>query len=57
MAARPRSFHGPRATSDFTVRRVTLEQQGGSTNGKPASAPAYTGKLIETVPARATPPR
>jgi anti-sigma-K factor RskA len=30
---------------------VTVEQQGGSPNGKPTSAPVYAGKLIETVPA------
>jgi len=31
---------------------VTVEQAGGSSDGKPHSAPIYTGKLIETVPAR-----
>jgi anti-sigma-K factor RskA len=31
---------------------VTIEQGGGSPDGKPTSAPAFTGKLIETVPAR-----
>ena len=30
---------------------VTLEQAGGSPDGKPHSTPIYTGKLIETVPA------
>jgi anti-sigma-K factor RskA len=30
---------------------VTVEQAGGSPDGKPHSAPIYTGKLIETVPA------
>jgi anti-sigma-K factor RskA len=34
---------------------VTIEQQGGSADGKPASAPVYAGKLIETVPAGAAP--
>jgi anti-sigma-K factor RskA len=29
---------------------VTVEQQGGSPDGKPTSAPIYAGKLIETVP-------
>jgi len=29
---------------------VTVEQAGGSSDGKPHSAPIYTGKLIETVP-------
>ncbi|HVV40988.1 MAG TPA: anti-sigma factor [Nitrobacter sp.] len=30
---------------------VTVEQQGGSPAGKPTSAPMYSGKLIESVPA------
>ena len=30
---------------------VTVEQAGGSPDGKPHSTPIYTGKLIETVPA------
>ena len=29
---------------------VTVEQAGGSSDGKPHSAPIYTGRLIETVP-------
>src|SRR4051812_43124964 len=29
---------------------VTVEQAGGSPDGKPTSAPVFTGKLIETVP-------
>jgi anti-sigma-K factor RskA len=29
---------------------VTVEQQGGSPDGKPTSAPLFAGKLIETVP-------
>jgi anti-sigma-K factor RskA len=29
---------------------VTIEQGGGSPDGKPTSAPAFAGKLIETVP-------
>jgi anti-sigma-K factor RskA len=29
---------------------LTVEQAGGSPNGKPTSAPIYAGKLIETVP-------
>ena len=35
---------------------VTVEQAGGSPDGKPTSAPAFTGKLIETVPAAAPTP-
>jgi anti-sigma-K factor RskA len=31
---------------------VTIEQGGGSPDGKPTSAPVFTGKLIETVPPR-----
>jgi anti-sigma-K factor RskA len=31
---------------------VTIEQAGGSPSGKPTSAPVFTGKLIETVPAQ-----
>jgi anti-sigma-K factor RskA len=29
---------------------VTVEQAGGSPDGKPTSAPIFTGKLIESVP-------
>jgi anti-sigma-K factor RskA len=63
----PRSL-GVIGGSDFTVRpvladydagtinaatfAVTVEPAGGSPSGKPTSAPIFTGKLIETVPAR-----
>jgi anti-sigma-K factor RskA len=63
----PRSL-GVIGGSDFTVRpvladfdagtinaatyAVTVEQAGGSPSGRPTTAPIYTGKLIETVPAR-----
>jgi anti-sigma-K factor RskA len=63
----PRSL-GVIGGSDFTARpvlagfdagtingatyAVTVEQTGGSPTGQPTSAPIYTGKLIETVPAR-----
>ncbi len=63
----PRSL-GVIGGSDFTARpvladydsgtingatyAVTVEQTGGSPTGQPTSAPVYTGKLIETVPAR-----
>jgi len=66
----PRSL-GVIGTSEFTARpvlssydantinaatyAVTVEQAGGSPDGKPHSTPVYTGKLIETVPA--APPR
>jgi anti-sigma-K factor RskA len=37
---------------------VTVEQAGGSPDGNPHSAPVFTGKLIESVPATVpTPPR
>ena len=64
----PRSL-GVIGGSDFTARpvladydagminsalyAVTVEQAGGSPDGKPHSAPIFTGKLIETVPATA----
>jgi anti-sigma-K factor RskA len=64
---RPRSL-GVVGDSDFTARpvlaaydpevidsatyAVTVEQAGGSPDGNPHSAPVFTGKLIETVPAR-----
>src|ERR1700694_5950603 len=66
----PRSL-GVIGGSDFTARpvlasydantvntatyAVTVAQAGGSPNGKPHSAPVFTGKLIETVPASAPP--
>jgi len=69
---RPRSL-GVIGGSDFTARpvlssydadtinaatyAVTVEQAGGSPDGKPTSAPIFAGKLIETVPpAAAAPP-
>ena len=64
----PRSL-GVIGAADFTARpvlssydantinaatfAVTVEQAGGSPDGKPSSAPIFTGKLIETVPAAA----
>jgi anti-sigma-K factor RskA len=61
----PRSL-GVIGNSDFTTRpalasydgdivkaatyAVTVEQQGGSPDGKPTLPPVYAGKLIETVP-------
>jgi anti-sigma-K factor RskA len=64
--SQPRSL-GVIGGSDFTARpvladydtgtinaatyAVTVEQAGGSPTGQPTSAPIYTGKLIETVPA------
>jgi anti-sigma-K factor RskA len=67
----PRSL-GVIGGSDFTARpalssydasiinaatfAVTVEQEGGSPDGKPHSAPIYTGKLIEAVPPAAPAP-
>jgi anti-sigma-K factor RskA len=64
----PRSL-GVIGAADFTARpvlaaydantvntatyAVTVEQAGGSPDGKPHSTPVFTGKLIETVPASA----
>jgi anti-sigma-K factor RskA len=69
---RPRSL-GVIGGGDFTARpvltsydadtvknatyAVTVEQAGGSPDGNPHSAPVFTGKLIETVPAAAAPAR
>jgi anti-sigma-K factor RskA len=68
---RPRSL-GVIGGSDFTARpvlssydadtinaatyAVTVEQAGGSPDGRPTSAPVYAGKLIETVPPPAAAP-
>jgi anti-sigma-K factor RskA len=68
----PRSL-GVIGGSDFTARpvlasydsevvdgatyAVTLEQAGGSPDGRPHSSPVYTGKLIETVPPNSQPTR
>jgi anti-sigma-K factor RskA len=67
----PRSL-GVIGNGDFTARAVlasydkdlinsatyavTLEQAGGSPDGKPHSAPVFTGKLIEAVPPAAPAP-
>jgi anti-sigma-K factor RskA len=64
---RPRSL-GVVGSGDFTSRQVlasydpdtvkdatyavTIEQGGGSPDGKPTSPPVYSGKLIESVPSR-----
>jgi anti-sigma-K factor RskA len=67
----PRSL-GVIGSGDFTARpvlasydpdlistatyAVTVEQAGGSPDGKPHSAPVFTGKLIQTVPPAAPAP-
>jgi anti-sigma-K factor RskA len=38
-------------TINAATYAITVEQAGGSPDGKPHSTPIYTGKLIETVPA------
>ena len=68
---RPRSL-GVIGNGDFTARpvlsaydtdlvnnatyAVTIEQEGGSPDGNPHSAPVYAGKLVETVPPAASAP-
>ncbi|HEY5126313.1 MAG TPA: anti-sigma factor [Bradyrhizobium sp.] len=68
---RPRSL-GVIGGGDFTARpvlasydtdlvnnatyAVTIEQEGGSPDGNPHSAPVYAGKLVETVPPAAPAP-
>ena len=50
FTARPMlASYDPDIVKDATYA-VTVEQQGGSPDGKPTSAPVYAGKLIETVP-------
>ena len=44
-------------TINAATYAVTVEQPGGSPNGRPSSAPIFTGKLIETVPSAAPPAR
>jgi anti-sigma-K factor RskA len=54
FTARPLlASYDPEIVKDATYA-VTVEQQGGSPDGKPTSTPVYTGKLIETVPAPTT---
>ena len=42
-------------TVEAATYAVTIEQAGGSPDGKPTSAPVFAGKLIETVLPAATP--
>ena len=69
---RPRSL-GVVGSGDFTSRQVlasydadtiktatyavTIEQGGGSPDGKPTLPPVYTGKLVESVPPAAPAPK
>ena len=51
FTARPVLADYDAGTINSATYAVTVEQAGGSPSGKPTSAPIYTGKLIETVPA------
>jgi anti-sigma-K factor RskA len=53
FTARPVLADYDAGTINSALFAVTVEQAGGSPDGKPHSAPIYTGKLIETVPAAA----
>jgi anti-sigma-K factor RskA len=51
FTARPVLADYDAGTINSALFAVTVEQAGGSPDGKPHSAPVFTGKLIETVPA------
>ena len=51
FTARPVLSSYDAGTINRATYAVTVEQAGGSPDGKPHSTPIYTGKLIETVPA------
>ena len=51
FTARPVLSSYDASTINTATYAVTVEQAGGSPDGKPHSAPIFTGKLIETVPA------
>lgn len=55
FTARPVLADFDAGTINSALFAVTVEQAGGSPDGKPHSAPGFTGKLIETVPAVAAP--
>jgi anti-sigma-K factor RskA len=55
FTARPVLADYDAGTINSALFAVTVEQAGGSPDGKPHSAPVFTGKLIETVPAAAAP--
>jgi anti-sigma-K factor RskA len=55
FTARPVLADFDAGTINAATYAVTVEQAGGSPSGKPTSAPIFTGKLIETVPAGAPP--
>ncbi len=51
FTARPVLADFDAGTINSALYAVTVEQAGGSPDGKPHSTPIFTGKLIETVPA------
>ena len=51
FTARPVLADFDAGTINAATYAVTVEQAGGSPTGQPTSAPIYTGRLIETVPA------
>ncbi|MFG3597862.1 anti-sigma factor domain-containing protein [Bradyrhizobium sp. RDI18] len=51
FTARPALDAYDASTINTALYAVTVEQAGGSPSGQPTSAPIFTGKLIETVPA------
>jgi anti-sigma-K factor RskA len=51
FTARPVLAAYDASTINTALYAVTVEQAGGSPSGQPTSAPIFTGKLIETVPA------
>ena len=55
FTARPVLADFDAGTINAATFAVTVEQAGGSPDGRPHSAPVFTGKLIETVPAVAAP--
>ena len=55
FTARPVLSSYDAGTINAATYAITVEQAGGSPDGKPHSTPIYTGKLIETVPAGAPP--
>jgi len=55
FTARPVLADYDAGTINTATYAVTIEQAGGSPDGKPHSAPVFTGKLIETVPSTAPP--
>ena len=51
FTARPVLSSYDASTINAATYAITVEQAGGSPDGKPHSTPVFVGKLIETVPA------